>query len=74
MNEVPRLTVIEGGQPIFDAEVARLVGEPDGIAAWAELKRLARRSRPAANSVLADVSANCQEAPRTGSSPPNIHE
>ena len=74
MNEAPPLTLIEGGQPSFDAEVARLVEEPDGIAAWAELKRLARRSRPAANSALADVSANCQEAPHTVSGPPNIHE
>ena len=74
MKEVPQLTLIEGGQPRFDAEVARLVEEPDGIAAWAELKRLARRTRPAANSLLADVSANCQEAPKTGSCPLNIHE
>ena len=74
MNEKPHLTLIEGSQPNFEAEVARLVEDPDGVAAWAELKRLARRSRPAANSALADVSANCQEAPHTGSAVPDIHE
>jgi len=74
MNEKPQLTLIEGGQPSFEAEVARLVEEPDGVAAWAELKRLARKSRPAANSSLADVSASCKEAPRSEPVQPSIHE
>jgi hypothetical protein len=74
MHETPQLTLLKGGQPRFDAEVARLLEEPDGAAAWVELKRLARRSRPAANSVLADVSANCQEAPHTDPHQPDIHE
>ncbi|AOW13349.1 hypothetical protein LPB72_09900 [Hydrogenophaga crassostreae] len=73
MKEKPQLTLIEGGQPSFEAEVARLVEKPDGVAAWAKLKRLARKSRPAANSLLADVSANCQEAPPSEPDQPNIH-
>ena len=73
MNEKPQPTLINGGQPSFEAEVARLVEEPDGVAAWAELKRLARRFRPAANSALEDVSANCSAAPHTDPGQPNIH-
>ena len=70
MYEAPQLTLIEGGQRSFGAEVARLVEEPDGVAAMGELKRLARRSRPAANSLLEDVSANCSAAPHTVSDQP----
>jgi hypothetical protein len=74
MSETPQLTLMNGGQPSFDAEVGRLLEEPDGAAAWVELKRLARRFRPAANSALADVSASCQEAQHTDPHLPDIHE
>jgi hypothetical protein len=74
MNEKAPLSLINGGQPSFAAEVARLVEKPDGVAAWTELKRLARKSRPAANSLLADVSANCREARLAVPDQPNIHE
>lgn len=74
MNETPQLTLLKGGQPSFEAEVARLLEEPDGDAAWVELKRLARCSRPAANSALADVSASCQEAQHNDPRHPDIHE
>ncbi len=55
-RSTPHLTLIEGlGPASFDAEVARLLEEPDGRAAWEELKRLRRRVVPAANSPFAVV-------------------
>jgi hypothetical protein len=74
MKEATRFTLIEGGQRSFEAEVARLVEKPDGIAAMNELKRLARQRRPAANTVLEDVSANCKAAPHNVSDRPGFRE
>ncbi len=53
-KSAPHLTVIQGtGPSSLEAEVARLLDEPDGRAAWEELKRLRRRIVPAANSPFA---------------------
>lgn len=53
-NDRKHLTIINGTGPAnFEAEVARLLEEPDGDAAWEELKRLRRTVVPAANSPFA---------------------
>ena len=52
MTDTSRWVVIEGGHRDLEAEVARLLEDPDGEAAWQELKRLGRQIRPAANSPL----------------------
>jgi hypothetical protein len=74
VNETQPLTLIKGSQPSFAAEVARLVDEPDGVAAWAELKRLTRKTRPAANSVLSVVELGSQAAPASTEDLPGSHE
>jgi len=52
-NDRKHLTLISGTGPAnFEAEVARLLDEPDGWAAWEELKQLRRTVVPAANSPL----------------------
>jgi hypothetical protein len=67
MTDASQWVVIEGGYRDLEAEVARLLEDPDGHAAWQELKRLGRQIRPAANSPLAvvepDSSAVAAEEP-----------
>lgn len=55
MTDTSQWVVIEGGYHDLEAEVARLLEDPNGYAAWQELKRLGRQIRPAANSPLAVV-------------------
>jgi hypothetical protein len=53
MTDKSQWVVIEGGYRDLEVEVARLLEDPDGLAAWQELKRIGRQIRPAANSPLA---------------------
>ena len=55
MTDKSQWVMIEGGYRGQEAEVVRLLEDPDGHAAWQELKRLGRQLRPAANSLLAVV-------------------
>lgn len=55
MTDTSQWVVIDGGYRDLEAEVARLLEDPNGHAAWQELKRLGRQIRPAANSPLAVV-------------------
>jgi len=61
-STTPHLQLIEGtGSADFEAEVARLLDDPDGAAAWEKLKQLRRRMMPAANSSLACVESDATD-------------
>ena len=62
-QSAPQFTVIHGSGPAnFHAEVARLLEEPDGKAAWEKLKQLRRTVVPAANSPFAVVQPGSEGA------------
>lgn len=69
-STTPHLQLIAGtGPEAREAEVARLLDDPDGDAAWEKLKQLRRRIIPAANSPLACVESEARDTglPKTPS-------
>lgn len=57
MNDKPRMTLIQGDNALRQADLTDLLETMDVREAMPELRRLARRLKPAANSVLAVADA-----------------
>lgn len=78
MTEKPQLELILGGLDALQAQranqLASLLEQPDGKAAWVQIKQLARQCRPAANSPLGVVSADSSAAAAASQNGPDTPE